>query len=130
MIVNHGISSTLGLQAGDLVSIVGAGGKTTTMYRICNDVRAQGLRVISTTTTAIQRPTPAQSPLLLITNDIRDSLTAIVAGLDEYQHITVVGETKRADKFEGVNATAILAFRDLADVVVAEADGARHAAIK
>ncbi|MBA2363372.1 MAG: putative selenium-dependent hydroxylase accessory protein YqeC [Chloroflexia bacterium] len=127
---NCGISSTIDLRSGDVLSIVGAGGKTTTMYRICKELRAQGFRVISTTTTAIQRPTATQSPRLLITNDTANPTAAIAAELDEHQHVTVVGRTRRADKFEGVTTAAIAAFRELADVVVIEADGARHAAIK
>ncbi len=130
MVENDSISSMLGLRSGDVVSIVGAGGKTTTMYRICTELRAGGLRVISTTTTAIQRPTSQQSPLLLISSAIPDPIAAIAAGLDAHGHITVVGKTRRADKFEGVSAAQIAAFRNLADIVVIEADGARHAAIK
>ena len=124
------ISSILGLRSGDVVSIVGAGGKTTTMYRICAELSVRKLRVISTTTTAIQRPTSKQSPSLLIASDNPDQVATIAKGLETHGHVTVVGKTRRTDKFEGLNAAQIAAFRDLADVVVIEADGARHAAIK
>ncbi len=130
VVENNSISSMLGLRSGDVVSIVGAGGKTTTMYRSCAELRARGLRVISTTTTAIQRPTSQQSPLLLIASDTPDLTAAIAKGLEAHGHVTVVGKARRADKFEGVSAARIATFRDLADVVVIEADGARHAAIK
>jgi molybdenum cofactor cytidylyltransferase len=124
------LSVLLDIDRGDTVSIVGAGGKTTTMYRLCDELRARGLRAVSSTTTAIQRPTPRQSPALLVQADTPDLLAATTHALNAWGHATVVRAARRADKYEGVDGPTVALLAGVADVVVVEADGARHLAIK
>ncbi len=50
------LSSLIRLPAKPLISIVGAGGKTTTMYTLAAELAAQGKRVVTTTTTNIYIP--------------------------------------------------------------------------
>ena len=47
---------------GDIVAIVGAGGKTSTMFALSRALTAAGRRVLTTKSTIIYRPTMAQSP--------------------------------------------------------------------
>lgn len=124
------LSSLLNIRAGSLVSIVGAGGKTTTMYRLCHELASRGLRVVSTTTTAIQRPLPRQSPLLLMESDLPDLHGAVREALDRHGHVTVGGRAWREDKLKGIGFHEAARLLDAADVVVIEADGARHKRIK
>lgn len=124
------LSAALGLRAGDVVSVVGAGGKTTTLYRLCAELVRRGLTAVSTTTTAIQRPAPRQSPLLLVEEQTPDLDGAVREGLRTHGHVTVVRRARRADKCEGVSGAIVERVARVADVVVVEADGARHAAIK
>jgi molybdenum cofactor cytidylyltransferase len=124
------LSRALGLRAGDVVSVVGAGGKTTTIYRLGAELVRRGLTTASTTTTAIQCPSPGQSPLLLIEEETPDLDAAVAEGLRAHGHVTVVRRARRADKCEGVSGTTVERLARLADVVVVEADGARHAALK
>lgn len=124
------LSILLGFGRGSVASIVGAGGKTTTMYRLCRELAARGLRVVSTTTTAIQRPTPSQSPHLIVQSEVGDLQAVVRAGLAAHGHVTVVRAVRRADKYEGVTGETVLQLSAVADAVVVEADGARHAAIK
>lgn len=100
------------------------------MYRLCHELRARGLRVISTTTTAIQRPTPRQAPQLLLLDEISTSVREVRAALGIHCHVSVAGSARRADKIEGLDSERIAELTTLADVVVIEADGARHARIK
>lgn len=124
------LSEILHIGTGNLVSIVGAGGKTTTMYRLCHELAARGLRVISTTTTVIQRPTPRQSPLLILEAEAPDLLLAAREALGNHGHITVAGEAWRVDKLKGVSAGTAARLLSVADAVITEADGARHNRIK
>lgn len=124
------LSSVLTVVKGDVISIVGAGGKTTTMYRLCHELVVQGLRVVSTTTTAFQPPTARQSPLLLLAEDVSDLASAVQEALAVHRHVSVASRARRADKVEGVDFSVVSVLRELADVVVIEADGARHARIK
>ncbi len=126
----HDLSAVLDIRSGDVVSLVGAGGKTTTMYRLCHELVARGLRVISTTTTAIQRPTVRQSRQLLLLDEISDFVPPVRAALERHGHISVAGSARRVDKVEGLDFERISELAGLANVVVIEADGARHARIK
>lgn len=51
-----------------LISFVGAGGKTTTMYQLADELAEQGLKVLVTTTTHIRRP---EHGLTALVEDIR-----------------------------------------------------------
>ena len=57
------LKTAVGLSAGELVAFVGAGGKTTTVWRLLRLLVDSGKRVIFTTTTHIFRP--QEMPLLL-----------------------------------------------------------------
>jgi len=50
------LAEALGVERGDLVSLVGGGGKTTLMYRLARELRALGLRAAAATTTKIRDP--------------------------------------------------------------------------
>ena len=45
------LKRALGPERGEVVSLVGAGGKTTTMFRLSDELASDGWKVISTTTT-------------------------------------------------------------------------------
>ena len=47
----------LGVARGEMISLIGAGGKTTTMFRLAKEMRDQGCKVLVTTTTQILKPT-------------------------------------------------------------------------
>ena len=55
------IAEALGLPERGLLSLVGAGGKTTVMFRLAAELNARGLRVACATTTKIFPPTPGQA---------------------------------------------------------------------
>ncbi len=53
------------LPTSPLIAITGAGGKTTTMYTLADELAQRGKRVITTTTTQIFYPEPDETSLLL-----------------------------------------------------------------
>lgn len=57
------LQTALDVRPGDLVAVVGAGGKTTAIWRLMRELVARGGRVVFTTTTHIFKP--RQAPLLL-----------------------------------------------------------------
>lgn len=124
------LTQLLDIQAGGLVSLVGAGGKTTTMYRICGELAEAGHSVVSTTTTAIQPPTRSQSPALLVRDETESFWDAVPELLAGHGHVTTVGRRLRAEKLAGLELAEVTTLRRLANVVVVEADGARHMAVK
>ena len=50
------LADALCVGRGDLVSLVGGGGKTTLMYRLAGELRSRGLRAAAATTTKIREP--------------------------------------------------------------------------
>ncbi|RLC71575.1 MAG: putative selenium-dependent hydroxylase accessory protein YqeC, partial [Chloroflexi bacterium] len=59
----------LGIRPGDMVALVGAGGKTTTAMRLADEIAAVGGRAVFTTTTKIFEPVPRENEALLVTDD-------------------------------------------------------------
>lgn len=126
------ISQILNLDRGAVVSIVGAGGKTTTLFTLANELAARGLRVVSTTTTFLHWPRPGETPCILAEPDLDRLLAALPAALAEYGHVTLVSDPQRQDKVRGLEPDMVGRVRQLpeVDVVVLEGDGARHRLIK
>ena len=59
------LSDALGVGPGEVVAFIGAGGKTTAIYRVAADLAARGLKVIVTTTTKIFPPGAPHIALVL-----------------------------------------------------------------
>jgi probable selenium-dependent hydroxylase accessory protein YqeC len=57
---------SLNLKKGGVISLVGAGGKTSLMFRLARELSRQGDTVLSTTTTKIYTPTRKQSSVVMI----------------------------------------------------------------
>ena len=79
---------SLNLKDGGVISLVGAGGKTSLMFRLAHELSRQGAPVLSTTTTKIYTPGRKQSPIVMISRSA-ETLTAKFSGiLKQYSHIS------------------------------------------
>ncbi len=126
-----GLTDTLRIIKGDVVSIVGAGGKTTTLYGIASELRHHGLTVITTATTNMQTPRHTTTmPPIVYAEEEQDWMETVRQRVDQYGSATVVGVQERADKLRGLKPEQIGSLRDLADCVLLEADGARGRSFK
>lgn len=108
-------SLQLDMERHRLITLVGGGGKTTSIYALAHEARLCGKRVIVTTTTHML-PHPS---LFLAAADEREHLREL---LDKYGIVTV-GKLTREDKMTG--AEDLSACKNAADVVLLEGDGAR-----
>lgn len=126
------LTDLLHLPARSLVALVGAGGKTTTMYTLAHELAEQGRHVLTTTTTNIYLPRPGETESLLIAADTPRLLALVQANWSRYRHITVAGGVIGAEKLSGLQPEqpALLLRDGGAEVVLVEADGARHLKIK
>lgn len=126
------LSDLIDLPSSLLVSIIGAGGKTTTMYTLAGELALRGKRVITTTTTQISYPQPGETDKLIIASDTQILLNAIQEAWQKYQHVTIAGTILRTEKLTGLypEQPYELLVRSRADAVIVEADGARHRKIK
>lgn len=115
-----------------LISIVGAGGKTTTMYTLANELAQRGSRVITTTTTQIFFPEQGETGALIVAAETPTLLRMISAAWQQHRLVTVAGAVIRADKLAGLQPGQPyeLLVQSGASAVIVEADGARHRMIK
>jgi molybdenum cofactor cytidylyltransferase len=118
----------------DVVALVGAGGKTATLFRLANEIVAAGHRVVTTTTTRIFAGQMAQSPVHLMVKDGVVDLSRLAARLDSYGQcllVTGIEGPKAAGVNPGlVDQVAAQAGRlDIAAILV-EADGSRGLPVK
>ena len=120
------------LPAHPLITIVGAGGKTTTMYSLASELAYRGKRVITTTTTQIFYPEPDETDTLIVASETHALLKTIDEAWQKYCRLTVAGAVLRTDKLAGLQPEQPyqLLMKSGADVVIVEADGARHRMIK
>jgi len=144
------LREALGVERGDVVSFVGAGGKTTTAMRLADELSAARQKVIFTTTTKIMEPVPRGDECLIISEDADSTLARIPGLLARYAKIILarrrLEETDtriegdvgypfpvRSNKLKGVAPETVdqLA-RQLGGnaIILVEADGARHCSLK
>ncbi len=90
---NHqSLRHILMLEGGGVVSIVGAGGKTSLMFRIARELIEAGESVLTTTTTKIEMPTKEQSPHVIQSDSIEEILGKAKVLLKKSPHISAVSK--------------------------------------
>ncbi len=142
------LAQSLRVQPKDVIAFVGGGGKTTAMFRLADELVAQGRRVITTTTTRIFAAQIKLAPYhLTVSSPLikggkggskgKREFGEVRAALAAHPHILIVGETnedgRRSPKrSEGEKAFGVppelvdeLIGMDKVDVVIYEADGSR-----
>ena len=83
------LSDLIDLPEQPLISIVGAGGKTTTMYTLARELARQGRRVVTTTTTQIFMPTQDETEKLIVEAETSTLLKMVKTAWKQYRHVTV-----------------------------------------
>ena len=120
------------LPTSPLIAITGAGGKTTAMYTFASELAQRGKRVITTTTTQIFYPGSDEAEMLIVASETDALLETIEETWEQCHRVTVAGTVLRTEKLAGLQPEQPyeLLMKSGADVVIVEADGARHRMIK
>lgn len=125
------LRDALGLRDGDLVAIVGAGGKTSAAGRLARETTATGGEVVVTSTTRFSRPPGLDLPVVTIPDPaiVPHVLPAV---LRQAGGCIVAGGATESGRLLGVDDGVIAALREQAPraLVVANADGARMRSLK
>ncbi len=126
------LRDALGVQRGDVVAFVGAGGKTSALFRLADELRQDGWRVLVTTTTRLATHEAHRAPYSV-------QLTAAVEPADVRELLNQHGclflysrSDPRKDKVVGLHPDAIAGLMDSvnSDVLLIESDGARRLPLK
>ena len=116
-----------------VISLIGAGGKTSLMFRLAKELKASGKTVLTTTTTKIFMPEIGQSPVTIIESAADKLVKKLKSQLNHYPHFSA---GSRHDPVTGkLNGFAIdiideLWQTKLFDWIIVEADGARRKPLK
>jgi len=126
------LTDSLGLQEREMISLVGAGGKTTLMFCLAKGLVLQGKKVITTTTTKILEPSSKETSRLVVDDDEKEVQHLVALHLDRDRHLTVARERLGSRKLQGVSPEVAANLWDStgADTVIVEADGAAGRPVK
>jgi probable selenium-dependent hydroxylase accessory protein YqeC len=126
------LAESLGLRSADVVSLAGAGGKTTLMFRLAGELILKGKKVVTTTTTRILEPTSTETPCFFVHADGERIKEFLRSHLDKYRHITVASERLGVGKVKGISPDLIVDLwgLSLCDYIIVEADGAAGRPVK
>lgn len=122
-----------GLSINGTVSIVGAGGKTTLMFRLAAELLKNGHRVLTTTSTKIFKPTADQSPEVMISENPLEVIRYADRGSFEAIHLTAAARyDDTGNKLLGYAPSVIdeIWHSGRFDYILLEADGAAHRPLK
>jgi len=119
------LEDALGLRHGEMVSLIGAGGKTTTLFRLAKALRDDGGKVLLTTTTKIFKPTKPHVDRLFLVEDVEVFLKETA----KIKAPVIIGagcQIDEEDKLAGLPAAWLdtLEERRQFDSILVEADGA------
>ncbi len=122
------LPTALAVRRREVVSFVGAGGKTTAMLGLAGALAAEGWRVVTTTTTHLGREESSLAPRHLRSSSPVDLTDELLAGLSAGRHVLVTGPpVEGGSRWGGVPSEWVGQVGSLpeVDAVLVEADGAR-----
>ena len=124
------LTDALGVSGRDLVSIVGAGGKTSLMYALGRELASAGRRTLLTTTTKIIYPLQSKIPMLIGPED--ESTAARISRELSSGNVLLAGSRRADSKLVGFDPAFVERLHGAGEdlTVVAECDGARGKSLK
>ena len=119
----------LDLDAHSVISLVGAGGKTSTMFRLAEECASRGKCVIVTTSTHIF--CPENYPVRIIQKAEELEKEEIRASGGTYPILVAAGGIdQKKNKLSGLSEAEIGRLKNYCDVLLIEADGSRQTPLK
>ncbi|KYH31956.1 selenium cofactor biosynthesis protein YqeC [Neomoorella mulderi] len=121
----------LGVQAKEIITVVGAGGKTSALICLARELAAMGRRVVVAPTTKMLLSQLRQLAEPVITSDTASLAAGVAAGLKRGNLVTCGSGVTDQGKVTGLDAAGVTALAELdIDYLLLEGDGAAGALIK
>ena len=127
------ILDAFGLRERRYVHLIGGGGKTTLMFAAAHALAADGRTVLTTTTTRILYPEPAQSECIVLGSDAVALVERLRVAFASHRHVTAVApDSEGGRKVGGLHIAVldVLVDAHIAGHVLVEADGAAGRSLK
>ncbi len=124
-----GLAYSLAVPQKGIVALYGAGGKTTLLYRLAQELAGKGDKVLLTTTTKIFRPEGIPA---VIESDFKLARAALHKKFQCHNLVILGSALLPNDKFDGIEPAwpKELLTLGLASHILIEADGANHHPVK
>ncbi len=123
----------LDIRPGEVVAFVGAGGKTSAMFRLATELAERGLRVLTTTTTRIAQDELSLAPTHMALGDRLRVPRSLAGLLEAHRHVFIYTRLEENRKVRGVTPAWLdehIAHEPFLDVLLVEADGSRRLPLK
>jgi len=119
------LKEAFGLKQGEMVALIGAGGKTTTLFRLARELWQEGGKVLLTTTTKIFKPTKPHVHKLYLAQELGALLNQL-AQIKEPMIVSAGSSLDEAGKLVGLPPDWLgpLQKNSGMDWILMEADGA------
>ncbi len=120
------LKQALLLKDSGVISLVGAGGKTSLMFALAREFVEAGMTVITTTTTKIYVPSQKQSAHIIASESVEDVLSRARNLVKKYPHVTAAaGYSTDKRKLIGLSPESVnvLWESNLFKWIIVEADG-------
>ena len=130
--IKTSIKEALDLKSKEVISLVGAGGKTTLMFRLAKELLLAGEKVVTTTTTKILEPSSEETPCLFVHSDEEKLKQLALQHIDQFRHVTLARERLESRKLKGISPdlVSLLCNSPEIDMMIIEADGAAGRPVK
>jgi probable selenium-dependent hydroxylase accessory protein YqeC len=127
------LKEALGIRPKEVVSLVGAGGKTALMFALARELTQEGKAVITSTTTKIFPPSPSETPCVFVSNHEDEIIDFVLKNAGPKGCITIGSELLTdSRKLKGVSPLLVSRLIEQPQVghIVIEADGASQRPLK
>jgi probable selenium-dependent hydroxylase accessory protein YqeC len=126
------LAGALAIRDGEVVSLVGGGGKTTLLFALGRELSFRRKGVILTTTTKIWEPAPSSDFALFLSDQISEIKAWITQSLEAYPCLLVASGRLAEGKLQGIVPwwTKEIISLPVVSAILVEADGASGRSLK
>lgn len=140
------LREAIGVRVGDVISLAGAGGKTSLALRLMAELKEEGLKVIFTTTTKILEPVPGPDETLILEENELTLPGRVREALNNFRAVILARRRLKEKasippnypfqllpcKLQGISPEAVDRIHEAASdaVIIVEADGAKGRLLK